>query len=674
MRGTSAGVDYVGLGLISLGLGCLQFVLDRGQQQDWLHSPAIVVGFLLAGGCLVAFVVWEWHTEHPIIDVRMFRDRTFAAGSALMLVTGFLLFAPLVLLPAFEQYLMGYSPQQAGQTMSPGAISLMLLTPLVGVLVARVDARKLVAVGALLLAGAQVYMASRLHVGVDFQTLLVLRIYQVAGLAFLFVPINTLVYASVAKEKNNAVAAILNLGRNLGGSIGIAFVTTMIARQSQVHQTALVSHTTGYDSAFTAQLARLTRALEQGGASTVEAGRKARALTYQEVQRQATQLAYLDTLRLLAIAAGLMLPLLLLARGNRATPGETMKKTYQGSCHCKAVRFSCQLDLAPAGQRSTPELPGIRWTSTFKCNCSSCWKNRFWKGFVRAQDFRLEAGSWPWPTTSLPASRSTTGSAAAAGRRCSATPRSSRWAARSTPSTSAAWTTSPTRSWPAPPSPTRTAATTPGTGRPPSPPSCENSWDLPMNPGRVRASRSPFLYLALVGALVAPMPGCGRIGYQPMARVAGGDAGPTTDTPPLGMDATDLLPGDQRPPDTADAPVVSPTGSDGTATCLDDPTRGDLLAHFETGTATMVVVDGRGGDDFTLVQSGAGRSASSPIRCKVSVAARRSWHSPGWPSPPAARATSRPGPSAARWGPTVTWTRGRSAACGCRCDRHARSW
>ena len=317
MRGASAGVDFVGLGLISLGLGCLQFVLDRGQQQDWLHSPAIVVGFLLAGGCLVAFVVWEWHAEHPIIDVRMFRDRTFAAGSALMLVTGFLLFAPLVLLPAFEQYLMGYSPQQAGQTMSPGAMSLMLLTPLVGALVARVDPRKLVAVGALLLASAQVYMASRLHVGVDFQTLLVLRIYQVAGLAFLFVPINTLVYASVPKEKNNAVAAILNLGRNLGGSIGIAFVTTVIARQSQVHQAALVSHTTGYDSAFTAQLARLTRALEQGGASTVEAGRKALALTYQEVQRQATQLAYLDTLRLLAIAALVMLPLLLLARSPR---------------------------------------------------------------------------------------------------------------------------------------------------------------------------------------------------------------------------------------------------------------------------------------------------------------------------------------------------------------------
>ena len=141
-----------------------------------------------------------------------------------------------------------------------------------------------------------------------------LRIYQVAGLAFLFVPINTLVYASVPKQKNNDVAAILNLGRNLGGSIGIAFVTTVIARQSQVHQTALVSHTTGYDSAFTAQLARLTRALEQGGASTVEAGRRALALTYQEVQRQATQLAYLDTLRLLAIAALVMLPLLLLAR------------------------------------------------------------------------------------------------------------------------------------------------------------------------------------------------------------------------------------------------------------------------------------------------------------------------------------------------------------------------
>jgi DHA2 family multidrug resistance protein len=160
-----------------------------------------------------------------------------------------------------------------------------------------------------------VYMAGRLHVGIDFQTALLMRIYQVAGLAFLFVPINTLVYASAPRDKNNAIAAILNLGRNLGGSLGIAFVTTTVARQSQVHQAALAAHTSSYDPAFTARLAQIARALERGGASAVDATHRALAVVYRELQLQAAQLAYLDALRLLALAAACLLPLALLMRG-----------------------------------------------------------------------------------------------------------------------------------------------------------------------------------------------------------------------------------------------------------------------------------------------------------------------------------------------------------------------
>jgi DHA2 family multidrug resistance protein len=193
----------------------------------------------------------------------------------------------------------------------------MFLTPLVGALVVRIEPRRLVAVGAALLAVSQLYMAGHLHLGVDFRTALLMRIYQVAGLAFLFVPINTLVYAGAPREKNNAIAAIMNLGRNLGGSIGIAFVTTMIARQAQVHQVALVHHTNRYDPAFTAHLDRVARSLERSGASAVDAAHRALAVVYRELQAQATQLAYLDTLRLLAFVALAMLPLLLLVRSPR---------------------------------------------------------------------------------------------------------------------------------------------------------------------------------------------------------------------------------------------------------------------------------------------------------------------------------------------------------------------
>jgi DHA2 family multidrug resistance protein len=320
MRERSGGVDWIGLMLISVGLGCFEFVLDKGQEDDWFHSPAIIGFAIAAAVCIISFAIWEWHQKDPIIDVRMFKSRTLAIGATLMLAVGVLLYAPTVLLPAFEQLLMGYTAQQAGETMSPGALALIPLMPVVGVLVAKVDARKLIGVGALLIAASLFYLAGHLYVGIDFRTVLLLRLYQVAGLAFMFVPINTLVYAGVPPEKNNAVAGIMNLGRNIGGSIGIAFITTAIARRAQVHQVALSSNTNLYNSAFASKLAGIARSLQHSGAPAVDAGQRALAVVYRQLQLQATQLAYLDTFRFLAIAALLMLPLLFIARA--AKPGK----------------------------------------------------------------------------------------------------------------------------------------------------------------------------------------------------------------------------------------------------------------------------------------------------------------------------------------------------------------
>jgi DHA2 family multidrug resistance protein len=320
MRERSGGIDWIGLMLISIGLGCFEFVLDKGQEDDWFHSPAIIGFAIAAAACIVSFVIWEWYRKEPIIDVRMFKSRTFASGAALMLAVGILLYAPTVLLPAFEQILMGYTAQQAGETMSPGALALIPLMPVVGKLVGKIDARKLIAVGAVLMGTSLLYLAGHLYVGIDFKSALLLRLYQVAGLAFMFVPINTLVYAGVPPEKNNAVAGIMNLGRNMGGSIGIAFITTVIARRAQVHQVALSSFTNNYNPAFTAKLHGIARSLEHSGVSAIDAAQRALAVVYHQMQLQATQLAYLDTFRLLAIAAFLMLPLLFLAKA--AKPGQ----------------------------------------------------------------------------------------------------------------------------------------------------------------------------------------------------------------------------------------------------------------------------------------------------------------------------------------------------------------
>jgi DHA2 family multidrug resistance protein len=239
------------------------------------------------------------------------------AGSS---TVGVLLYAPTVLLPAFEQGLMGYTAQQAGETLSPGGLSLIFLMPLAGVLVAKVDSRRLVAAGSLLLATSLFYMSTHLSVGIDFRTAMMLRIYQMLGFAFLFVPINTIVYNGIAPEQNNTVAGIMNLGRNMGGSVGIALVTTLIARRGQVHQAALASHTNNYNPSFTAQLDGIARSLVHSGASAIEASHRALGVAYRALVQQATQLAYLDTLRVLAIIAVCMIPLLFLVKAPK--PGK----------------------------------------------------------------------------------------------------------------------------------------------------------------------------------------------------------------------------------------------------------------------------------------------------------------------------------------------------------------
>jgi DHA2 family multidrug resistance protein len=314
MRARAGRIDYVGLGLISTGLGCLEYVLDKGQEEDWFNSTVILVFAAAAAFCLLAFVVWEWREDQPIIDVRMFKGRTFASGSAIMLLIGVLLYAPTVLLPAFEQTLMGYTAEQAGQTLSPGGLVMIVLMPLSGALVARVDPRALLALGAGLLATSLFYMSGHLDVGMGFGTAVSLRLFQTTGFAFLFVPINALVYAGVPPQKNNAVAGIMNLARNIGGSIGIAIVTTTIARHAQMHQAELAAQTNPYNRSFRALVAGIGRALEHSSASAVDAAHRAVAVVARQVQLQATELAYLDALRTLALAALCMLPLLALAK------------------------------------------------------------------------------------------------------------------------------------------------------------------------------------------------------------------------------------------------------------------------------------------------------------------------------------------------------------------------
>jgi DHA2 family multidrug resistance protein len=307
-------IDFVGLGLIAVGLGAMEVVLDKGQEENWFQSSFIVGFSITAAVALVAFVLWELEQEHPVVDIRMFGSRNFASANVMMLVLGLTLYGSTVLLPQYLQVLMGYSAQQAGMVLSPGGLVVILCLPFVGKLIPRVDTRLLVGFGFVTLSVSLLYMTRHLYPGMDFRTAVELRAFQSIGLAFLFVPINTLTYAGIPQQKNNAVAGIVNLSRNVGGDIGIAFVTTLVARRSQFHQSRLASHTTAYDAGFVTAVDQLARRLERAGLSSVDAARRALALLYRQMLGQATTLAYLDALKLLGLATACMIPLLFLTR------------------------------------------------------------------------------------------------------------------------------------------------------------------------------------------------------------------------------------------------------------------------------------------------------------------------------------------------------------------------
>jgi DHA2 family multidrug resistance protein len=316
-RGRSrSNIDGVGLALIIVGLGCLQYVLDKGQRDDWWSSPTITVFAITSVLCLVGLVFWELHHPDPILDVRLLFQRNFGISCLMMLVLGAVLFGSILLLPLFLQNLLGYSAQLAGEVLSPGAFLVILLLPLVGRLLTKVDARGLIAFG-FVAAAIAMWTMTQLYLGIDFKTAVLYRAYLSIGLAFLFVPINTIAYVGIPKEKSNQVSSILNLARNLGGSVGISLATTMVARQSQVHQTHLVAHATPFDPAFRAALDQITQHLVAQGTATADATRRAYGVIYGTIGRQATTLAYIDTLWIFAVASAVMTALVLFLRKNQ---------------------------------------------------------------------------------------------------------------------------------------------------------------------------------------------------------------------------------------------------------------------------------------------------------------------------------------------------------------------
>jgi MFS transporter, DHA2 family, multidrug resistance protein len=321
LKAAGVKLDYIGIALLALGIGALQVLLDKGQEDDWFGSTFITTLVVLSTVCLISLVIWEWFQKAPIIDVRMFRNFNFASSNLMMFMLGIMLFSSLVMMPQFLQTLLGYTSQLAGLALSAGGLVLLLEMPIVGQLTTKVQARYLIAVGWLCLALAMFYSTKRIDLQISFNAATLLRIVQVIGLGFLFVPITLVAYIGIPPEKNNAVAGIVNFMRNMGSSVGTSMVTTLIARRSQFHQEILGGYVRFGSSNFQNTLNGVAQHLAQAGLGAYEAQKQAYARIYQAVQAQAASLAYVDTFMVLAVGSAIMFFLAFILKKNEPGGG-----------------------------------------------------------------------------------------------------------------------------------------------------------------------------------------------------------------------------------------------------------------------------------------------------------------------------------------------------------------
>jgi len=311
-------IDYTGLGFVALGLGTLQVILDKGQRDDWFESHFIVWLTVISAASLIFVIFWEWHHKDPIIDLHLFRERSFATANFLMFMLGFALLGSTLLLPLFMQTLLGYTAARSGLALMPGGFTIMVAMPVVGLLLSRYSPRYLMMFGLCMLSFSLFHMTS-FDLGIDFRTVTMARAFQALGLAFLFVPINTTAYSSLPRDKNNAASGLMNLARNIGGSVGISVVTTLLARRTQFHQARLTENLSAANPEFQSRLHGMIGTFSGGGSGPGVALQQAYALTQANVIRQATMLAYIDNFWLLGIVIACLIPCVFLIK--KAKPG-----------------------------------------------------------------------------------------------------------------------------------------------------------------------------------------------------------------------------------------------------------------------------------------------------------------------------------------------------------------
>jgi DHA2 family multidrug resistance protein len=316
LRRETQRIDYWGIGLLALWIGCLQLALDLGQERDWFSSVFISALVFMSIGGLIAFIVRELKAREPVVDLRVFKIRSYSTGVFLMTTLGFVLYGSLVLLPIMLQTLLGYPSLQAGIAMAPRGLGSLIGMPMVGLLIGRFDPRKMVALG-LIVGAITLFWLGELNLNAGYWDIFWPQFFQGLGLSALFVPLTTISMDPIPRERMGNATSLFNLMRNLGGSIGIATTGTLLARKQQEYINILGSHVTSYSPAAQTWLESMRQGFIASGSDPVTASQRAYAAVFGAVQRQAYMVSFVHLFRMLGIIFLLLLPLVLLMRRPR---------------------------------------------------------------------------------------------------------------------------------------------------------------------------------------------------------------------------------------------------------------------------------------------------------------------------------------------------------------------
>ena len=316
LRKETQRIDYWGIGLLALWIGTLQLALDLGQERDWFSSLFISALVVMSVGGLIAFLVRELTAREPVVDLRVFKIRSYSTGVFLMTTLGFVLYGSLVLLPIMLQTLLGYPSLQAGIAMAPRGLGSLIGMPLVGLLIGRFDPRKMVGIGLIVGAGT-LFWLGELNLNAGYWDIFWPQFFQGLGLSALFVPLTTISMDPIPRERMGNATSLFNLMRNLGGSIGIATTGTLLARKQQEYINIMGSHVTSYSPSAQSWLESMRQGFIASGSDPVTATQRAYAAVFGVVQRQASMVSFVHLFRMLGIIFLLLLPLVLLMRRPR---------------------------------------------------------------------------------------------------------------------------------------------------------------------------------------------------------------------------------------------------------------------------------------------------------------------------------------------------------------------